>query len=166
MAQLLEDSQKVAASLDQFRDRVEDILASLQAADSRTVEPAELNDFRGSIVRMARDARCQIRRIDVSGASVRPWNEGDPLQTGAGLAAAAEKGAPAPRFDLTAQTLALQVTGKLEDVKSLVGALEERGILMRTKSFALRPYGTQRDEVILDLELVLYSLTEAKTRTA
>jgi hypothetical protein len=162
LALLLEDSQRVAAALDQYQTRADEAEALLAAAETRTVGPDELNAFRGTVVRMARDSRCQVRRINVGGVNVRRWKGPDSLQLGA----AAESVAVGNDFTLTTQTLSLQVTGRLSDVKLMLGKLRDEGVVMHTKSFALRPNDSQRDEIILDMDLVLYSLQRTARPTA
>jgi hypothetical protein len=58
--------------------------------------------------------------------------------------------------------MSLSMTGTLEAVKDLLSRLQSSNRLIHCQNFSLGPVRNNPKEVVLDLELLLFDLTEAK----
>ncbi|MEO1526855.1 MAG: hypothetical protein AAFX06_15570 [Planctomycetota bacterium] len=108
--------------------------------------------MRLKVTRLAKQARCGIRRLALSDVLKRPWDlEGDPFR-GAGLTGDS-------RFVLETRNLTLTVDGTLPQLAALHVALEELGPFVVPSEMRLRNSGVN-GQLSMELDLSLFDLTE------
>lgn len=152
----LVESQRVAAELPAFEQRVQDGRKALDALEARTVNEETLAAFRNELVERVRQSGCQVRRINVGTTQGRPWVKQDnPLNE------SAPAGEPTP-FVLEARPVSLTVAGNLSQVRALLGSMASDGKMAVLRSLDLRPAGANRKGVQVDLEVVYFALALPK----
>jgi len=155
----LENTRSIVARLDEFEGMVAQRLQKLEELENRTTRDQQAQAFRERVVTMVRESGCQMRRVRLGQPTSRRWHEND---NALDQVASITKG-PETVLMLNVQPVSLSVTGTTAGVKSLLEQLHRSGKLMHTKSFALRPAGLENaKEVLLDVEFLLFDLTEAQ----
>jgi len=161
---LRERGEEASAGLDEARQTVEE-LAWLQTTSagietelanfqSRAVAESDLHELRNWLAETARAAGCHMRKSEPQAMQVRPWYaQDDPLH-------APHKTADNPEtpYDLTTQTIRLTLAGSLPEVREFLSQLEARQHLMHTRRFRLRPDDQNAQEVVLELDILLFHL--------
>jgi hypothetical protein len=131
-------------------------LAELRQWEIRAIPADGIHQFRQEIVDMARESQCQVRRIRIDAPVSRVWKKEDhPLKRNT-------------RRDETQDThhllqthrVFLSVSGPLGGVRNLLNRLHAANRLVHCENFSLIPVRENRKETVLDLELVLFDLTE------
>ena len=67
-------------------------------------------------------------------------------------------------YSLTMHQLTISVSGTLAGIKDLLNQLGSSGWLIQRRSLSLNPVRENRNQVVMDLELMLFDLTTANTR--
>lgn len=128
-------------------------LAELRA---RLVPADEVHLFRQEVVGLARSSGCRIRRIRVGSPLTRAWKEAVPP---GGPAAAGGRGKEKkPPYELIEQPFFLSVSGTLSSTKGLLAQLQAMDRSVRRKSLSLQPSRENPNEVVLEMELLLFDL--------
>jgi hypothetical protein len=158
----LEETRATASSLERFESRVAETVAHLEKFEARAVSEGRLHEFRSHVVELARQSGCQIRRVHVGEAFARPWRADDDPRDIRVRGTKKDQ----TSFVLRAQSFTMSVTGTITNLKALLGRLHDEGKLMHTKSLTLRPMGTDRKELTLEVESWLFDLTGKKSVAA
>lgn len=154
----LQEAQDKIAQADVRQVEAEERGRELTALEAQAFSETSVAEFRKWLVDTAREAKCQVRRIDLGQVAPRKWNsQDDPLEI---------KKTDKPKWVLRTQVLSLTVTGPMEDVRKLMGVLRQHERLMHPQRLVLRPEkgtapadGTaRRTDVALELELVLFDV--------
>ena len=161
---LRERAQEAETGLEEARQQVEqlpwlsttaaEIDQNLSDLQSRAVAESQLNDLRGWLAETARAAGCHMRKSEPQSAQVRAWRaEDDPFHP---PAKTAEN--PETPYDLTTQSIRLTLSGTLAEVREFLEQLEAQEHLLHTRRFRLRPEDQSGQEVVLELEIMLFHL--------
>ncbi|MBN1851770.1 MAG: hypothetical protein JW829_03570 [Pirellulales bacterium] len=143
------------ADLDTLTRQVGDLTTRLNDIKQKTVSKSSVHAYRSQLVDLVRLTGCQLRRLTVGVSQARPWCKGDdPLN---------EKPAKVTRENTTnlvleRQPVVMSVSGSMTSLKALLKEIREDRPLMHVKSMELHPLGSQRKQVILDLELWFFDL--------
>jgi hypothetical protein len=134
----------------------------LDGLDAKTIGHEELQAFRNGVVEIARESGCRVRSIKVGQAATRPWKIGEPVLN----VATTQK--PTNRdFTLTTLPMHLSIAGDLEELNGLLQRMHDGTKVLHTKTFQLKPAGQgEPEQVILEMDLLLFDLSEAKKETA
>jgi hypothetical protein len=155
LARNLARNQVLVEGLPRLRDQTLEAEKKLHALEMETVSPDRIHVFRGHVVELVRQSGCQIRRIQVGDDLTRSWEDGsDPLDANW----ASQSDQETNVYDLHLRPFSVSVNGPLTAVKDFLQRLEQSKTLAHTKGFTLRPDGPRREEVVLDIELVLLAL--------
>jgi len=158
----LSDAQQQTSLLDSLEAKAEQRRQILESFEKKAVPQDQLYGFRNRLVEMTRESGCRVRRIQLGSPRTRRWYENDnPCKQ----IKAPERGQETP-FQLQTQPVALSAAGSLPQIKRLLAELHETGKMMHTKSFRLRPDGSNRKAVVLELELILYDLQKTEAKAA
>jgi len=158
----LYDTQLEGDRLTDFERRVGETTRKLGELEARAVGEDELAEFRGRIVELARQAGCQVRRINASSAKARSWRENDHVvELPKGSQDNKETG-----YELKTQSFVVTVGGTLPNLQRFLAALHAQRNLEHVRSFSLRPEGADRKEIVLDLELWLFDLSRKNSISA
>ena len=132
-------------------------LADLEA---RTVSVEQAHLFRQEVVEFVRESECQVREIHLAEPSSRVFREGDsPLEQ----RSSGKRNRDESPYILNTQPLSLSITGTLPSVKNLLSRLQATEKMIYSKSLSLVPSRENREEVALNLELLLFDLTKVET---
>jgi hypothetical protein len=117
--------------------------------------------FRQEVVDWARNAGCQIRRIRVGTPRSQPWKEGNsPLESTANKPQNVDSG-----YVLRMQPLSLLVSGRLTNVKGLLAQLRSTDRLVQSRKLSLHSTREDPNQLVLEIELMLFDLTKAEAPT-
>ena len=153
-------AQETAKRLPAFEKRVAKLAEEIGRFEKRSVSQDSLSQYRSRLVEMIRDSGCQVRRIDVSAPTLRPWLENDnPLKKPTPGNATA-KHTP---FVLERRDVALSVDGTMENIRGLLDKIHEDDTFAYPQQMKLRAAGRRGGSVALDLELRLFALSRGKT---
>lgn len=134
----------------------------LAAHTQRAVDDESIDVVRDEIVMLILDSKCKFRRVEINDPQTRSFNLGDnPLEDqGAGgedeLMMAQGSG-----YDLRLQEAAVEVTGDLENIKTLLARFHAMERLVHVSGLQLTQEATTR-EIQLRANLVFFRLQEAK----
>jgi hypothetical protein len=155
----LNNTRATVERLPAFQQQVDQKVQLLATLESQEVKEQDANQFRNLVVGMARQASCDVRRVQVGAATTQRWREGgNPLEPSQG------EGSETP-YILRSLPLTVAVAGPLENVKQLLAQLNELHKLMHTKRFILKPEGQDPKSVILELDLIMFDLELAPQKT-
>lgn len=111
-------------------------------------------DYRNAIVKMVRDARCQLRRLNIGAPASRDWgNEDNPLQK------AAPKNLQPSGFQLERRQVNLLLVGSPANVRLLIERMEKEDKLVHVHAMDLKPGAGDGRRVELSMELWYFTLT-------
>lgn len=155
----LEVANQMAEQLPKYEELSEERKTELLRLKLHEVEPEQTAELRSWLVSSARQAGCQVRRIDFNKPSSTPWTkEIDVLK-------------PDPKkvnnknrtpFDLQKHPITLSVTGSPEELRSLLNSLDTDPRVKHTSALDLRPIGRDSQQVQLDLTLWYFALVKAE----
>lgn len=152
---------KTAARLPEYERRMSEEQQKLQELRKRQVDEAGVTDLRSWLVNAARNAGCQIRKIDLASATRRPWLADDhPLDT---PTKQDSKGKGLTPFVLETRSVSFSVTGTASEVFALLKAIDADQRLLHTHSVELRPVARNTDDLQLDLSLKYFALVRPAT---
>ena len=159
----LDEARTSAANLGTFERRVATQVAELAAWEDRAISGERVHELHGRIVSLAREAGCQVRRINAGAVQSRTWrNDDHPLERAAGGRNKKDQ----TGYDLLTQPLSVTVSGSLPELTRLLAALHAEKSLSHTRTCLLRPAGVDRKEVVLELEFWLFDLARVKAVSA
>jgi hypothetical protein len=159
---------ELATQLDQAREQVqrtEDlqqratlVAQALSTVKSRAVSDENTQAYRQKVVQLIRESGCQLRKLSMENTAIRDWRQDDhPLvrpksQRGGGTKEESAK------YRLRTQAVSLSISGTLSDVRKFIKSLHAEGKLMHTTQLAIRPGGRDRDNVVMELQFMLFGL--------
>ncbi|MEN0109198.1 MAG: hypothetical protein AAF805_00600 [Planctomycetota bacterium] len=150
----LADAQQTAERLDEYESAVAERTERLEALRRREVDEAQLAELRSWLVSAAREAGCQVRRIDLSAPTSRPWGFDDhPLAT----PDKKRKQPPTP-FHLETRGVAFSVTGSTAELRALLKAIDADQRLKHANAVAMKPESRNQRSLQLDLNLWYFAL--------
>lgn len=153
----LATASTAAEELPAFENRVVQQEGQLIALQQRTFAEGRLSEFRNELIELVRSSGCQVRRINAGEPQTRPWTQND-----SPTVASADKNAKPTPFALETRSIHLSVAGSMQSVINLLDGVEATGMMFNTKSLELRPTGSDRHGVEMDLQLNCYALTQPK----
>lgn len=132
-------------------------LAELQEWEVRGIPAEGIHQFRKQIVDMARESQCQIRRVRVDAPVSRVWKEEDhPLKRNTSR----DDTGDSPHV-LQSHRVSLSLSGTLGGVRNMLDRLHAANRFVHCERLSLVPLRENRREAVLDIELLLFDLTEA-----
>ena len=156
-AELVELQMKFAETEQRMQrlDRIETKLSDeLQSLLARSVNPANTESVRETLIDFVRQAGGRIRRLEIAEGETRVWAiEGDDPRSDTMPLYGEES-----RYVLHTHLVELQVDGSLESVRKVLGSVTNHGWLMTTKGLAMVPTGVRESPVNLEFRMVLYGL--------
>lgn len=158
-AQLEEDAARMrreVADLEGVRQKAEEKQQRLSELEALAVAADQVPLFRQEIVDWARKSGCQVRRIRLESPRSREWQKGDRLSE----PASAKRKKPDSSYVLKMQPLSVSVSGTLPKVKRLLAELHSTDRLIQCKNLTISPSRDNQKEVVLNIELMLFDLTE------
>ncbi|TWT93589.1 hypothetical protein [Neorhodopirellula pilleata] len=120
----------------------------------QNVTPTKIGSVRDEVIRIVRDHAGSLRSLEIQDGQRRAWAEQDDDPRNRDIY---ELGAES-EFELHSHALTLSVTGKFDNVLSMVESLTDHHWLMSLETMDLKPYGGTGDDVILEVNLTLYGL--------
>lgn len=156
LAEELTSARHIAASLEQFEQRVAERRRDLEQREAYAVSEESLPALRSTLVDLAKETGCSIRRLTVGAAASRPWSAGDdPIAA----RPATKRGEADTPFLLEWRPVTISISGTSASVRSLLERITTSGIMMHTKSLDMYPSGSSRQLLTLDMELWYFTLT-------
>ncbi|MEQ8846338.1 hypothetical protein [Botrimarina sp.] len=151
----------MAAKLPEYEGRLQEETQRLGQLRLRQVDEQSVTDLRSWLVNAARQAGCQVRRIDLANPASRPWLVDDHPLENPSKQQAQEKGVSP--FVLQTRAVTFSVTGSAPEVFALLKAIDSDARLMHTQSLDLRPTGRDASDLQLDLGLQYFALVRQKS---
>ena len=153
----LDQIQQQIAHWDELESQSEQLGEQLRNWKKRTVSTSEIHQFRGQLVEMARQTRCQVRRLNVTPGRQQPWRKHDDPTKPSFLQPTVDGGQAHP-YQLATQHVSLTVSGAMQSVRELLARMHAGNHIVHTKSLSINPSDSQGREVTLKMELILYDL--------
>ena len=145
-----------AETLPRFEKRVDSRRIELASYEAKAVPTAKVHAFRNEVVDLVRESGCQVRRINAGEPRSRIWLKDDsPLEM-----KNRPKKIEESRYLLDSQTFGLTVTGTMPQLTDLLSRLYAQQKVMHTSGLSVRPASRSSVELELQLELVLFDLTQ------
>lgn len=155
----VEEGTATAGRLKLYRDQLQRQGEKLALLQERTLSGDKIETFRNQVTEWVKSSGCQLRRVKLADAQLRPWYEDDhPLET----KVRTEKDGKKTRFKLRQQSLNLLVTGPMERVSEFLARLGEQELLLHTGNLLLRRNTEDPRTVELDLDLILFDLVQGE----
>ena len=152
-------ARQTEAGLAESEKQVAEILAQLEAIDSRAVSSESVSAYRSKIVELVRRSGCQVRRFDVSAPLRRPWLKlDDPLETKTPPNAKQRK----TPFTLERRNVVLLVDGSMQSLQDLLGELYNDDTFAHLQRAALQAANRGGDQVTMEIEMWLFALDRRK----
>jgi hypothetical protein len=155
----LDLARVTAESLPVFEKRVEEMTQQLNSIEAREVSESTVSRYRSNLVDTVRKAGCQVRKIDVSQPTVRPWLKNDNPLKKQEVAAAPENRTP---FALETRTVVLLVDGPMENIRTLIEQINKDNTFAYPRRMDLRSTTGLGENVSLELELWLFALGRSR----
>jgi hypothetical protein len=152
----LDSAKTVAAGLQQFETQVTEKLAELDVQVARTVSDETMPALRETLVDLAKEANCSVRRITVGAVSSRPWSPGD---NPVGPVTVRPNDPPSP-FKLEWRPVSISLSGATSNLRMMLERVRQSNMLVHAKSFEMYPTGPNRQSLTLDMELWYYTLAK------
>lgn len=146
-------AQADVARQGQLRPQAAALEQQLSVLRLQGMDEDRAQQFRRQLVEMTRNSGCRLRTIRAEPPQRRVWRKGDDPTATRGT-----QGSKETQFQLRSQVISLSVSGPVGRVREILAELQATEQLMHTRRLALRPRGEQREEIILDLELLLLDL--------
>lgn len=161
-AELLEELAQAGETtqrLPVYEERVAEKMAELSALQRQGVDETRLAELRSWLVSAARQAGCQVRRIDFTSPSNRNWRENDnPIET----PSKRDRKKSTTPFDLQTRPVNFSVTGSSVEVLALLRSIDEDKRLKHTQTLDLKPSNNDPRKLQLDLSLWYFALVKPK----
>lgn len=164
---LRERAEDIALSLEQggsdqqwfpkLQAKYAEIQQELDTHRSRTIDEESAHTLRESIVQLARNAHCHLRRVDLGDVRVRQWHKFDhPINS----VAASARGKKTD-FVLEVRELRLTLSGSLDELQQFLDTFETLDVQMSIQQLNLRAIDVRGDQVQLELALQLFGIRRA-----
>jgi hypothetical protein len=151
----LDHARETERTLPAFEQRLKSLEADVAQLEARTVSDGEVSRYRTNLLEMVRKAGCQMRRLEVSPSTHRPWLvEDDPLQL-----TAPDPTAKKTPFQLERRSLTLSVDGDMTNIHNLLEQLEQDKTIAYPRRVQLHPAGGRGAMATLEVELWLFALS-------
>jgi hypothetical protein len=158
----VEEGAVTANRLGLYQNQLEKQTEKLRTLEDRALSPEKIERLRNQVTEWVKGSGCQLRRIKLAEAQLRPWFEDDhPLET----RVRTEKDNKTP-FKLRQQSLNLLITGAMDKVSEFLARLSEQDLLLHTGNLQLRRNTEDPNVVELDLDLILFDLVQGETPQA
>ena len=153
-------AREVSKGLPELEEQVDKVEKQLLGIESRAITEDSISRYRSKLVDLVREQGCQVRRIDVSQPTSRPWFEGDnPLLTQLGKASSRKKKTP---FVLQRRSVKLLVDGSMEEIRGFLEQLQKDDAFAYPQLLEFHATSGSGDSVTLELELWLFALGRQK----
>ena len=137
-----------------FEQRVVDFEAKVSLLEGRTISAERVSQYRANLLKIIREAGCQMRRLDVGTPTLRPWmRDDDPLQLTAALGATEKT-----PFQLERWNVNLSIGGEMTSIHHLLDQLKKDNTIAYPHRLQLHPTGGRSTSATLELELWLFAL--------
>lgn len=153
----LEIAYEMADKLPRYEELTAEKEIELVRLKLKELEESQIPELRSWLVSTARQAGCQVRRIDFNKPTKSPWTkESDVLK-------------PDPKkvnnknrtpFDLQKHPISLSVSGTPDEIRTLLKNLDEDPRLKHTSTIDIRPVGRDAQQIELDLTLWYFALVK------
>lgn len=164
---LRERSEDVALSLEQggrdqdwfpkLRSKYAEIQQELETHQRRTIDEDAAHALRESIVQLARDAHCHLRKVDLGNVRVRQWHKFDhPITT----VSTAQRGKKTD-YELEVRELRLTLSGSLDEIQQFMQSFESLDVQMSIQQLNLRTLDVRGEQLQLELALQLFGIRRA-----
>ena len=158
----LQEGEALAGKVELYQKQAEKKQAQLRELEAKALSPAEIEELRNQLVVMVKDSHCKLRRVRLGDASLRQWfDEDSPLESR--VRPDSDKKSP---FRLKTQLLNLAVTGNLNDVSEFLAKLSQQERLIHTGEFKLRKSTEDKNQVELEMDLLLFDLVPLEAKKA
>jgi hypothetical protein len=156
LSEELENARQTAEQVPSLEKQVAAVVGELSAMEARSVSEVTVSDYRTRLVDMIRESGCQIRRFDVASPILRPWKEGDsPFAEGNRN----DSSGKATQFSLERRSIQLSVSGKTQDIYSLLERLEKDDTLAHPQRIQVQSDGQSIESVTMEIEMLLFALS-------
>lgn len=145
----------------QLQEKYAEIQQELDTHQRRAIDEESAHALRESVVQLARDAHCHLRRVDLGDVRVRQWYKVDHPMTSV---AASQRGTKTD-FVLEVRELRLTLSGSLDEIQQFLDTFETLDVQMNVQQLNLRAIDVRGDQVQLELALQLFGIRRA-TREA
>ncbi len=164
---LRERSEDVALSMEQggrdqkwfpeLQAKYSEIQKELELHQRRAIDEEAAHALRESIVQLARDAHCHLRRVDLGDVRVRHWHEfDDPITT----VSASQRGTKTD-YELEVRELRLTLSGSLNEIQQFMDKFETLDVQMNIQQLNVRAINARGDQLQLELALQLFGIRRA-----
>jgi hypothetical protein len=151
----LESARQIAAELSEMESRVAKELAQVKVFEARTTDEQSLPVLRGTLVDLAKETGCNIRRLSVGAASSRPWTPGDdPINP----VTSSKANESSPAFVLEWRPVTISLSGSSANLRTLLERIAAAGMLMHPKSLEMYTSSPNRQDLSMDMELWYFTL--------
>ncbi|WP_442481531.1 hypothetical protein [Aeoliella sp. SH292] len=153
VAEKLASAEQAAAMLPAFETRHAKQAEVVAQSVARTLTADNEADYRNTIVTLVRETGCQLRRLNISAASVRDWGQQDnPLEK------TYNKKLKPTGFLLERRQVSLSLAGPSASVRRLVEQFEQQDKEVYVEGLELKPDAGDGRRVELNMELWYYTL--------
>ena len=137
-----------------FEQRVAEFEAKVSLLEGRTISAESVSQYRTNLLKIIREAGCQMRRLEVGTPTLRPWmRDDDPLQSTAALGATDKT-----PFQLERRNVNLSIGGEMTSIHNLLDQLKKDNTIAYPHRLQLHPTGSRSTSATLELELWLFAL--------
>jgi len=127
----------------------------------RLVPSEKSHDFRETLIRLARDSGCRIRRVRMAQPRTEPMADpSEPPSQGTDKRKRKKKKA---EYELHTQGITLTVSGSLPRLKKFLAGLQRTGKMLHTKRFSLGPQRRESKEIVLELDIAVFDVRRIQT---
>lgn len=146
---LRDDYEQLCVEKTELQDMVSEQRSALVS-----VEHAD--EFRDDIIRIIRDSKCHLRTVLLGDHDTRRWMEGDSVDSDGSLFDNLDHEPIPSAYELSSQTLSLQVSGSFEEIQRLTSRIQELHRDFKTGALVMQvdaEFGMR-----LDWELLFFDL--------
>lgn len=155
----LDRARQTAEGLPVIEQQVTETQDKLSVIESRAIAGESVSRYRNKVVELVRGANCQVRRFDVSTPTSRTWMQNDnPLETTVSKEAKSKK----TPFALEKRSVVLLVDGSMENLRELLGQLNQDDSLAYLSRLQLQNNARGSEQVTLEIEMWLFALQRQK----
>jgi len=158
----LERAHQTAKELPELEHRLSSLQAKLSELEERSITEESLGQYRNRLVEMIRSSGCQVRRLEVSPATSRPWGMNDDPVAG-------RVGASAPKetttFNLERRSISLSIDGRMQSLYRVIDELQKDKTLAYANRIQMRSDNHSGDAVTMELEMWVFALTRQSSRS-